>query len=74
LPTIHSTRIRDVGKELHLDWKTVKSLEKVYMLEQLHCAGNPAPKIIGIGIDEIAIRKGHTYRIVVSDLERSRPI
>ena len=27
-----------------------------------------------IGIDEIAIRKGHTYRIVVSDLRRGRPI
>jgi transposase len=27
-----------------------------------------------IGIDEISIRKGHTYRIVVSDLERHRPI
>ena len=27
-----------------------------------------------IGIDEIAIRKGHTYRIVVSDLLRRRPI
>ena len=67
-----ASTIRDVGKELHLDWKTVKSLEKEYMLEQLCRAGNPAPKIIGV--DEIAIRKGHTYRIVVSDLERSRPI
>ena len=67
-----ASTIRDVGKELHLDWKTVKSLEKEYMLEQLRLAGNPAPKIIGI--DEIAIRKGHTYRIVVSDLERGRPI
>ena len=27
-----------------------------------------------IGIDEISIRKGHTYRIVVSDLVRRRPI
>src|SRR5205085_216281 len=27
-----------------------------------------------IGVDEIAIRKGHEYRIVVSDLERARPI
>jgi transposase len=27
-----------------------------------------------IGIDEFAIRKGHTYRIVVSDLQRRRPI
>jgi transposase len=34
--------------------------------------GMPAPKVIGI--DEISIRKGHTYRIVVSDLERRRPI
>jgi transposase len=27
-----------------------------------------------IGVDEIAIRKGHRYRIVVSDLVRERPI
>ena len=32
----------------------------------------PVPQVIGI--DEIAIRKGHTYRIVVSDLMRGRPI
>ena len=34
--------------------------------------GRPGPLVIGI--DEIAIRKGHTYRIVVSDLRRGRPI
>ena len=33
---------------------------------------SPGPK--AIGIDEISIRKGHTYRIVVSDLIRHRPI
>jgi len=27
-----------------------------------------------IGVDEVSLRKGHTYRIVVSDLERGRPI
>ena len=27
-----------------------------------------------IGIDEISIRKGHNYRVIVSDLERARPI
>jgi transposase len=64
--------IRDVAKEFHLDWKTVKALEKQYMQEQLRRAGTPGPKVIGI--DEISIRKGHTYRIVVSDLERKRPI
>lgn len=64
--------IKDVAKETHLDWWTVKKLEMQYMREQLRRAGNPAPKVIGI--DEISIRKGHTYRIVVSDLLRRRPI
>jgi transposase len=64
--------LRDIAKELHLDWKTVKALEMQYMREQLRRIGTPGPKVIGI--DEISIRKGHTYRIVVSDLERKRPI
>lgn len=62
----------DVARELRLDWKTVKDLEVQYMREQLRRAGTPAPTVIGI--DEISIRKGHTYRIVVSDLLRRRPI
>lgn len=64
--------ITDVARELHLDWKTVKALEKQYMQAQLKRAGQPGPK--AIGIDEVSIRKGHTYRIVVSDLLRLRPI
>jgi transposase len=34
--------------------------------------GTPGPKVIGI--DELSVRKGHTYRIIVSDLVRERPI
>jgi transposase len=64
--------IQDIAKELHLNWKTVKGLEKQYMREQLGRVGNPGPKVIGI--DEFSLRKGHTYRLVVSDLERKRPI
>ena len=67
-----ATSLRDVAQEFHLDWKTVKTLEMSYMREQLRRAGTPAPRVIGI--DEISIRKGHTYRIVVSDLVRHRPI
>jgi transposase len=67
-----SATIRDVAKELHLDWHVVKDLEKQYMRAQLARAGTPGPK--AIGIDEISIRKRHTYRIVVSDLDRQRPI
>ncbi len=42
------------------------------MREQLRHIGTPGPRIVGI--DEIAIRKGHTYRIVVSDLLHRRAI
>ena len=64
--------IKDLATELALDWDTVKELDKQYMRAQLARAGTPGPKVIGI--DELSIRKGHTYRIVVSDLERHRPI
>jgi transposase len=67
-----SSTIKEVAEELHLDWGSVKELDKQYMRAQLAKAGTPAPK--AIGIDEISIRKGHTYRIVVSDLLRGRPI
>ena len=64
--------ISDVARELHRDWRAVKELDKQYMQEPLRRIGTPGPK--AIGVDEISIRKGHTYRIVVSDLIRHRPI
>jgi transposase len=64
--------IRDVAKELKLDWDTVKILEMQYMRAQIARAGTPGPR--AIGVDEISVRKRHTYRIVVSDLDRKRPI
>ena len=67
-----ASSIKEVAEELQLDWDTAKELEKQYMQAQLDRAGTPGPK--AIGIDEISIRKGHTYRIVVSDLHRHRPI
>jgi len=67
-----SSTVKDVAQELHLDWDSVKALEKQYLRAQLAKAGTPGPR--RIGIDEISIRKRHTYRIVVSDLDRRRPI
>jgi transposase len=64
--------IRDVAQEHLLDWHTVKEIDKLYMTEQLAKAGSPSPRVLGI--DEIATRKGHTYRIIVSDLEQRRAI
>lgn len=67
-----SMTIKDVAKELWLDWHAVKELEKEYMRKQLARVSNPNPRVIGV--DEISVKKGHEYRIVVSDLERHRPI
>lgn len=67
-----SATIKDIAEELKLDWHAVKELDKQYMAAQLAKAGSPGPKVIGI--DEISISKRHTYRIVVSDLVRGRPI
>jgi len=67
-----TSTVKDIAEEFHLDRKSVKDLEIQYMQEKLLRAGQPRPKVIGI--DEISIRKGHIYRIVVSDLEKRRPI
>lgn len=64
--------VADVAEEFHLDWHTVRDLDKEYMRQQLERAGSPSPRVIGI--DEISIGKGHQYRIVVSDLLRGRAI
>ena len=68
----HDTSVKAVAEELRLHWHTVKELDKLYMLEQLRRAPAIGPTVIGI--DEISLGKGHTYRIVVSDLLAGRPI
>ena len=67
-----STAIKEVADDLRLDWHAVKEMDKLYMREQLAVAGPVIPEVIGI--DEISVRKGHVYRIIVSDLERKQPI
>ncbi len=61
-----------VAEMERLHHSTVKDLDKLYMHKQIDLAGLPAPR--AIGIDEISIRKGHNYRVIVSDLDRGRPI
>jgi transposase len=71
-----SSPITEVAQDLHLDWHAVKEMDKLYMRTQLEADlaqhGPIAPAIIGI--DELSIRRGRVYRIVVSDLERQQPI
>ncbi|MBK9132465.1 MAG: ISL3 family transposase [Gammaproteobacteria bacterium] len=64
--------VKDVAQSERLHHATVKDLDKLYMAEQLR--RHPMPATTAIGVDEIAIRKGHEYRVVVSDLVGQRPI
>lgn len=64
--------VKDVARAERLHHSTVKDLAKLYMAEQLR--RHPMPATSAIGVDEISIRKGHDYRVVVSDLIGQRPI
>lgn len=64
--------IKAVAEMEHLHDSTVKDLDKLYMQQQVKKAGMSTPR--AIGVDEISIRKGHDYRIIVSDLDLRRPI
>src|SRR5581483_9360447 len=61
-----------VAQLLPLHEHTGKDLDTQYMRAWLAKTPQPAPQVIGV--DELSIKKGHTYRLVVSDLERGRPI
>ncbi|MBI5855251.1 MAG: ISL3 family transposase, partial [Nitrospirae bacterium] len=63
---------RSAAQMLRLHEHTVKDLDMRYMQAWLAKTPPPAPRVIGV--DERSIKKGHTYRMVVSDLERGRPI
>ncbi len=60
--------------EMHqLSWGQVRRLEIVYM-KSLLARHPPAQRLRAIGMDEISIRKGHSYAIVAADLDRQRPV
>lgn len=61
-----------VAELLHMDQESVKDLDKIYMKQLLAKHPIAAPRVLGI--DELSIGRGHSFRIVVSDIERSRVI
>jgi len=64
--------ISAVAEDTRLDWKTVKELEMSYMRRQLE--ENPVEPPEVLGLDELAIGPGQSYRVIVHDLVRRRPI
>lgn len=60
--------------EMHqLSWGQVRRLEMEYM-QNLLAKHPPSKRLRAIGIDEVSVRKGHIYAIVVADLDQKRPI
>lgn len=65
--------VKRVAELNHLSWDQVRRMEMAYM-RRLMERYPPSDKLRAIGIDEISVRKGHTYAIVVADLDQQRPI
>jgi transposase len=56
--------VTDVARHFQLDWKTVKDIDKHYLEAQLRI----------LAVDEISIRKGHSYLTVVLDYQTGRVV
>jgi transposase len=65
--------VKRVAELNNLSWDQTWRMEKCYMRRLLE-QHPPSKQLRAIGIDEISIRKGHTYAIVVADLDQRRPI
>lgn len=63
-------RVADIHR---LHWDQVRRMEIAYM-EELLVQHPPPKRLRAIGMDEVSIKKRHSYAIVVADLERRRPI
>jgi transposase len=65
--------LTEVAKLNQISWDQAWRMELAYMRE-LSAKHPPSENIRAIGIDEISVRKGHTYRIIVADLDEHRPV
>lgn len=64
--------VSEVARHLHLDWKTVKNIDKYYLERDY---GQPDLNGLRIlAVDEISIRKGHRYLTVVLDYLSGRVV
>jgi len=64
--------VKEVAEHLNLDWKTVKNIDKAFLMEQY--AQTDYRNLRILAVDEIAIRKGHKYMTVVLDYETGRVV
>jgi transposase len=65
-----SMTIKEVAEHFGLNWKTVKEIHKQYLQERFSQEEIGDPGIIVV--DEISIRKGHSYLTAIVDWESGR--
>ena len=63
---------KDVAKTCHINWKSVKDIDKKFL--SLQKIGLDSISPTGIGVDEVAYEKGHKYFTIVRELTRNRAI
>ena len=68
----HFMTVTEVAQHVGLDWKTVKNIDKMYLEAEY---GQPDYEGLCIlAVDEIAVRKGHSYLTVVLDYLSGRVV
>ena len=64
--------VQDVARHLDLDWKTVKTVDKLFL--EAHYGQPDYEGLRILAVDEISVRKGHRYLTVVLDYETGRVV
>lgn len=68
-----SMTVKEVADLYRMSWDQVWRLDMAYM-ERLAAEHPPSKHLRAMGVDEVSVRKGHSYAIVVADLDQQRPI
>ncbi len=64
--------VQDVARHLDLDWKTVKDIDEAFLEEEF--GETDYTDLTVLAVDEISIRRGHSYMTVVLDYLTGRVI
>ena len=64
--------VKDVARHCNLDWKTVKDIDKTFL--EVEFGQTDYRDLTILAVDEISVRRGHTYMTVVLDYLTGRVV
>lgn len=67
---LRSMTLKDSSARLNVSWDTVKEIHSIYL--KGHYSPPSLDGVECIGIDELAVKKGHMYKTIVVDLATGR--